>query len=57
MPKYSYDKKENTYLTPPSLINLALQLLSQETGQVLNEKFDLDVCCSNKNVPANNYYM
>lgn len=57
MAKYNYDKKENTYLTPPTLIDRALQLLSMETGQVFNERFDLDVCCNDKNVPANNYYM
>lgn len=57
MSKYSYDKKENTYLTPYVLIQRALQLLSLEKGNVLTQdKFDLDVCCSNENVPALNYF-
>lgn len=57
MPKYSYEKNDNTYLTPPSLIQMGLQLLAQEKNVFGKVKFDLDVCCSNKNIPADNYYM
>lgn len=57
MPKYSYGKIDNTYLTPPTLIQKGLQILAREKNVVDPVKFDLDVCCSNKNVPAYNYYM
>lgn len=50
--KYSYTKKDNTYLTPPSLIQRGLQILAQEKGQALATQFDCDVCCSNENIPA-----
>ena len=57
MSKYSYEKKDNTYLTPYTLIQKALQLLSLEKGNVLTQdKFDLDVCCSNENIPAIKHY-
>ena len=56
MAKYSYEKKDNTYLTPPELIDKALQILALETQQKLIEKFDCDVCCSNENIPAVNYF-
>ena len=54
--KYLYTKNYNTYLTPPKLIEMGLQLLAQEKGVTLVEEFDLDVCCSNRNVPAKEYY-
>lgn len=57
MPKYSYEKNDNTYLTPYSLIKRGLQILNQLKGHtIVSERFDLDVCCSNTNIPANNYY-
>lgn len=56
MAKYSYEKKDNTYLTPPELIDKALQILALEKQQKLTEKFDCDVCCSNENIPAVNYF-
>lgn len=57
MAKYSYEMIDNKYLTPPSLINGGLKLLAQLKGDALTDKFDLDVCCSNTNVPAVSYYM
>lgn len=54
--KYTYGKNDNTYLTPASLINKALQILSLEKGVTKLEKFDCDVCCSNENIPATYYY-
>ena len=56
MPKYSYEKKANTYLTPGILIQKALTLLASEKNEYLTNKFDCDVCCSNENVPAYNYF-
>lgn len=56
MAKYTYGKNDNTYLTPPSLINKGLQILALNKGVTGIEKFDVDVCCSNKNVPAALHY-
>ena len=56
MAKYSYEWTDNCYLTPPSLINGGLKLLSQLKGEATLGKFDLDVCCSNKNIPADEYF-
>ena len=54
--KYHYEMKDNTYLTPPALIERGLQILSIEKGLGKVDKFDLDVCCSNENMPALDYY-
>lgn len=54
--KYNYTKNKNTYLTPPVLIQKALQILALEKKQAMVDKFDLDVCCSNENIPATYYY-
>ena len=35
MPKYSYEKKDNTYLTPGILIQKALTLLASEKNEYL----------------------
>jgi len=56
MPKYSYTMLDNRYLTPPILIENGLKLLSQIKGVATIDKFDLDVCCSNHNVPAKEYF-
>lgn len=56
MPKYSYEKNENTYLTPPVLIQRGLQILALLKGKATADKFDCDVCCSNENVPALQYF-
>lgn len=56
MSKYNYEKLANNYLTPPSLIDKGLQILSLEKGTNLLDKFDCDVCCSQENVPAYNYF-
>lgn len=56
VPKYLYTKKSNTYLTPKALIDKGLQILALEKGVETLDKFDLDVCCSNENVPALKYY-
>lgn len=57
MGKYSYEMIDNKYLTPPALINGGLRLLSLLKGDAFVTHFDLDVCCSNKNVPAEHYFM
>lgn len=54
--KYSYAKKDNTYLTPPTLVKRALQILAQEKGEAMASKFDCDVCCSHDNIPAFSYF-
>lgn len=54
--KYNYSMTENRYLTPPVLIQRGLQILSLNGSILKSNKFDLDVCCSNENVPAHNYY-
>lgn len=50
MSKYNYERKRTDYLSPPVLV-----------AQALTEKkrteFDLDVCCSLKNIPATQYYI
>lgn len=56
MAKYTYGKNDNTYLTPPSLIQKGLQILALDKGVTGVEKFDIDVCCSNTNVPAEIHY-
>lgn len=55
--KYNYDKKDNKYLTPPELVKMGLQILSLEKGSGFLSSFDLDTCCSDKNVPAEKYYL
>ena len=57
MPKYNYSMNENTYLTPPELVKRGLSILAQLKKEVRVSKFDLDVCCASKNIPAHNYYM
>ena len=56
MAKYHYEMNDNRYLTPPSLIEGGLKLLAKLKNRVTIDKFDLDVCCSNENVPANEYF-
>ena len=47
---------ENTYLTPPILIHKALSILGAYQNKLKADTFDLDVCCTNKNIPALDYY-
>ena len=46
--KYQYHKKDNTYLTPPELIQRGLQILALQKGEPVADKFDCDVCCSDE---------
>lgn len=48
--KYNYSKKRNDYLSPPELVEKALK----EKGVLC---FDLDVCCSQLNIPAHKHYI
>lgn len=50
MSKYNFEQKRNDYETPPELYNIALMLLGAD-------EFDLDVCCSRKNIPAKKHYI
>lgn len=56
MPKYNYEMLDNRYLTPPSLISGGLKLLAVEKNEAEVDKFDLDVCCSNENIPAHEHF-
>lgn len=47
--KYNYGYNENDYKTPPILYRMALDRFHIE-------KFGLDVCCSDENIPAEKYY-
>jgi len=49
--KYNFEQKRNDYETPPELLIKGLKIAGRE------QKFELDVCCSSKNVPAFNYYI
>ena len=49
MGKYNFQQISNCYLTPPELVEKALKLINKD-------KFDLDTCCSEENIPANEYY-
>ncbi len=48
MNKYNYQQIKSDYKTPPELINKALKIIG-------NKKFDLDVCCSDGDFPAEKY--
>ena len=48
--KYNYTMTANDYKTPPVLYEKALKFFDLE-------KFDCDVCCSEKNIPANVYFI
>lgn len=48
--KYNYEFTENDYKTPPELYNIALKYFG------IN-KFTLDTCCSEKNIPAKLHYI
>ena len=50
MSKYNFEQKRNDYETPPELVRMALENFTFEY------KFNLDVCCSRENIPANAYY-
>lgn len=50
MMKYNYDNIRNDYLTPPEIFEKIEQLFG------IND-FDLDVCCTQKNVPAEHHYI
>lgn len=48
--KYNYNFNENDYKTPPEIYEQALKYFHVE-------KFDCDVCCSEKNIPADVHYI
>lgn len=50
MPKYNYTTLRNDYMTPPEVYMPILKKLNRE-------QFDLDVCCSKKNIPATKHYI
>lgn len=50
MSKYNFEQKRNDYLSPPELVKMALQNKNREF-------FDLDTCCSYRNIPAINYFI
>lgn len=50
MSKYNFEQKRNDYETPPEIYNMALMYLGED-------EFDLDTCCSRKNIPAKLHYI
>lgn len=50
MGKYNFEKKRNDYLSPKELVNMGLV-------EKMASEFDLDVCCSQRNIPAERYYI
>ncbi len=48
--KYNYQYTENDYKTPPELYQMALDKFKRKD-------FLLDTCCSEKNIPADIYYI
>ena len=49
MSKYNYNFSENDYKTPPILYQMALDTYGID-------KFGLDACCTDENIPAEKYY-
>ena len=49
--KYNFEQIRNDYQTPPELIKLGLFMAKRK------DMFDLDVCCSEKNIPAKKHYI
>ena len=49
MSKYNFEQKRNDYMSPPELVKKALAIKNRQ-------EFDLDVCCSDFNIPAIHYY-
>lgn len=54
--KYNFTQERSDYLTPPILIEEIFQELNI-LGIMPAEIFDVDVCCSQKNVPAKRYFI
>ena len=54
--KYNFTQERSDYLTPPILIEEIFQELNL-LGIMPAEIFDVDVCCSQKNVPAKKYFI
>ena len=50
MSKYNFEFLENDYKTPPELYKRALDWFSLYD-------FTIDVCCTDKNIPADNYFV
>ena len=50
MSKYNYENRRSDYLSPPELVKKALKNKNRKY-------FDLDVCCSQPNIPAAFYYL
>lgn len=47
--KYNFEQNRSDYLSPSELVNMALEYINKDW-------FDLDVCCTEENIPALNYY-
>lgn len=50
MSKYNFEQKRNDYETPPELVQMALNIMGFP-------RFDCDVCCSRKNIPAEHHFI
>lgn len=47
--KYNFEYTKNDYMTPPELYQIALDYFKID-------KFSLDTCCTEENIPAQEYY-
>lgn len=47
--KYNFEYTKNDYMTPPELYRMALDYFKID-------KFSLDTCCTEENIPAQEYY-
>lgn len=56
MNKYNYEYSENDYKTPPELYGKALNYFRLKYSLFLDCGFNLDVCCTDENIPALRYY-
>ncbi len=54
--KYNFTQKRSDYLTSKKLLDVVFTVMS-ECKIVHNNKFDLDVCCSKKNIPADKHFI
>lgn len=56
MEKYNFKQERSDYLTPPEILEEIFQELNL-LGIYTGEKFDCDVCCSQKNIPAHHHFI
>ena len=55
--KYNYTNNRNDYLTSNPLLEQIWAFVLWTLKKVNNYTFDLDTCCSQRNIPAKHYYI